>query len=53
LKLYDNLEEKNRECEQYKLRLDEASSQNRFLESEVKKLMKRTKYLEAEFSVAS
>lgn len=32
LKLYNNLEQKNRECEQYKLRLDEANSQNRFLE---------------------
>jgi hypothetical protein len=47
LKLYDSLEEKNRECDQYKLKLDEASSHNRFLEAEVKKLMKRTKYLEA------
>lgn len=43
LKLYDGLEKRNRECEQYKLRLQEVTSENKFLEGEVKKLMKRTK----------
>jgi|JI6StandDraft_1071083.scaffolds.fasta_scaffold00305_34 uncharacterized protein YigA (DUF484 family) len=33
LKLYNNLEQKSRECEQYKLRLDESNSQNKFLEN--------------------
>lgn len=46
LKLYSKLELKNKELDEYRMKLEESNKEKQFLEDQVKSLLKKNKYME-------